>query len=41
MAGALGLILTMIVFGPRRRTLVPNEAVAGIGPVLGSTVTPE
>jgi hypothetical protein len=40
-AGALGLIFTMIVFGPRRRILVGNETVPASGPVLGSAVTPE
>jgi hypothetical protein len=40
-AGALGLILTMIVFAPRRRTTVETQAVAAGGPVIGSTVTPE
>jgi hypothetical protein len=40
-AGALGLILTMIVFAPRRRTVVRTAAVAAGGPVLGSAVTPD
>jgi hypothetical protein len=41
-AGALGLIMTMIVFAPRRRrTTVETQAVAAGGPVLGSSVTPD
>ncbi len=40
-AGALGLILTMVVFVPRRRTLVQTQTVAADSPVAGSiTVTP-
>ncbi|HEY4991346.1 MAG TPA: DUF6458 family protein [Nakamurella sp.] len=41
-AGALGLVLTMIVFAPRRRrTVLETQTVATSGPVLGSTVTPD
>jgi Domain of unknown function (DUF6458) len=40
-AGALGLILTMIVLAPRRRHTVVENATVADGPVLGSTVTPE
>ena len=41
-AGALGLILTMIVFAPRRRqTVVQTETVSAGGPVLGSGVPPD
>jgi hypothetical protein len=40
-AGALGLILTMIVFAPRRRqTVVQTDTVPAGGPVLGSGVPP-
>lgn len=39
-AGALGLILTMVVFAPRRRTLV--QTVTSDGPIAGSTTaTPQ
>jgi Domain of unknown function (DUF6458) len=42
-AGALGLILTMAVFAPRRRrTVIETRGVAAGGPALGSaTVTPQ
>jgi hypothetical protein len=37
-AGALGLVLTMIVLAPRRRrTVTETAAVASGGPSLGST----
>jgi hypothetical protein len=41
-AAALGLILTMIVFTPRRRrTAIETQTVTTAGPVLGSSVTPD
>ena len=42
-AGALGLILTLAVFAPRRRrTVIETRGVAAGGPALGSaTVTPQ
>jgi Domain of unknown function (DUF6458) len=41
-AGALGLVLTMIVFAPRRRRTVVQTTGVAAGPALGSAaVTPQ
>jgi Domain of unknown function (DUF6458) len=42
-AGALGLLLTMVLLAPRRRrTVIETRGVATGGPALGSaTVTPQ
>ena len=40
-AGALGLILTMVVFAPRRRrTVIETRGVTATDPVYGQVVTP-
>jgi hypothetical protein len=40
-AGALGLVVTLTVFAPRRRTTVVEEHTVGQQPVNAGTVTQE